>query len=78
MHVFDVAGKSAIYYAHHEAAKVIAKCLCDENGRAPLTSQMWMLNEECACHLLSTIMVEVANFTEFGIKCLRTSKACRK
>ncbi len=48
MRVFDVAGKSAIYYPHHEGAKVIAKCLCDENGRAPLTSQMRMLNEECA------------------------------
>jgi hypothetical protein len=38
MRIHDVAGKSAIYYPHHEGALLIAKRLHEENSRAMRTS----------------------------------------
>jgi hypothetical protein len=38
MLIHDVAGKSAIYYPHHEGAELIAKRFHEENSRALPTS----------------------------------------
>jgi hypothetical protein len=39
--VHDVAGKSGVYYLHHEGAKFIAQHIHDENSTAPRQSLMW-------------------------------------
>jgi hypothetical protein len=38
IHVYDVAGKFAIYYPHHEGANFIAKRIHEEISRALPTS----------------------------------------
>jgi hypothetical protein len=43
MCVHDVAGKSAVYYLHHEGAWVAAKRLHEENRTAPLISRIWVV-----------------------------------